>query len=87
LLTSKFQHRNYPQANALRFLHYRRTDSMKNIIGTAVGAAIDRRDGDSGIKGAVLGYFASGAIKTVAKLGILAAIGAGAVGLAKRASR
>lgn len=60
---------------------------MKNIIGTAVGAAIDRRDGDSGIKGAVLGYFASGAIKTVAKLGILAAIGAGAVGLAKRASR
>lgn len=57
---------------------------MKNIIGTAVGAAIDRRDGDSGVKGALLGYFASGAIKTVAKLGILAVIGAGVVGLVKR---
>jgi hypothetical protein len=60
---------------------------MKNIIGTAVGAAIDRRDGDSGVKGAILGYVTSGAVKTVAKLGILAAIGAGAVSLARRASR
>lgn len=60
---------------------------MKNIIGTTIGAAIDRRDGDSGIKGAVLGYFASGAVKTVAKLGILAAIGVGAIGLAKRAGK
>jgi hypothetical protein len=59
---------------------------MKNVIGTAVGAAIDRKDGDSGIKGALLGYFASGTVKTIAKLGILAAIGAGAVGLARRAS-
>lgn len=60
---------------------------MKNIIGTAVGAAIDRGDGDSGFKGALLGYFASGAIKTVAKLGVLAVIGAGVVGLVKRASK
>lgn len=60
---------------------------MKNIIGTAVGAVIDRRDGDSGFKGAILGHFASGAIKTVAKLGILAAIGAGAVGLARRVGK
>jgi len=60
---------------------------MKNILGTAMGAAIDRRDGDSGIKGALLGYLASGAVKTVAKLGLVAAIGAGAIGLARRASR
>lgn len=60
---------------------------MKNILGTAMGAAIDRRDGDSGVKGALLGYLASGAVKTVAKLGVVAAIGAGAIGLARRASR
>jgi len=60
---------------------------MKNILGTAMGAAIDRRDGDSGVKGALLGYLASGAVKTVAKLGLVAAIGAGAIGLARRASR
>lgn len=60
---------------------------MKNILGTAMGAAIDRRDGDSGVKGAMLGYLASGAVKTVAKLGLVAAIGAGAIGLARRASR
>ncbi|MET0137473.1 MAG: hypothetical protein ABW048_03465 [Sphingobium sp.] len=59
---------------------------MKNILGTAIGASIDRKDGDSGIKGAVLGYFASGAVKTVAKLGLLAALGAGAVSLARRRS-
>jgi hypothetical protein len=34
-----------------------------------------------------LGYFASGAVKTVAKLGILAAIGASAVGLTNRARK
>lgn len=60
---------------------------MKNVLGTVIGAAIDRRDGDSGVKGAVLGYLASGTVKTVAKLGVLAAIGAGAVGIFKRASR
>lgn len=60
---------------------------MKNVIGTVIGAAIDRKDGDSGVKGALLGYLASGTVKTVAKLGILAAVGAGAVGLAKRARR
>ncbi|MEC3911758.1 hypothetical protein U5A82_15170 [Sphingobium sp. CR2-8] len=60
---------------------------MKNIVGTAIGAAIDRRDGDSGVKGAVLGYAASGAVKTVAKLGTLAAIGYGLVSLARKAVR
>lgn len=48
--------------------------------------AIRRRDDDSGVKGAALGYFASNAIKTVAKLGILAVIGVGVVGLVMRES-
>ena len=60
---------------------------MKNLIGTAVGAGIDRRDGDSGIKGAILGYLTSGAIKTVAKLGLAAAVAAGAFRLARKAGR
>lgn len=60
---------------------------MKNLIGTAVGAGIDRRDGDSGIKGAILGHFASGAIKTVAKLGLAAAAAAGAFSLVRKGSR
>jgi hypothetical protein len=57
---------------------------MKNVIGTVIGAAIDRKNGDSGVKGAFLGYLASGTLK---KLGILAAIGAGVVGLVNRARR
>ena len=43
--------------------------------------------GDSGIKGALLGYMASGVVKTVAKLGLAAAVAAGAFGLARKASR
>ena len=60
---------------------------MRNLIGTAVGAAIDRRDGDSGVKGAILGYAASGALKTVAKLGVLAAIAAGTYSLVRKADK
>ena len=41
------------------------------------------RDGDNGVKGSMLGYFASGPIMTLAKLGIPAAIGAGAIRLVK----
>jgi hypothetical protein len=59
---------------------------MKNLIGTAVGAAIDRRDGDSGIKGAILGYLATGAVKTVAKLGLVAAVAVGTYSLARKAT-
>ncbi len=57
---------------------------MKNFLGSAIGAAIDRRDGDSGIKGALLGYAASAGVKTAAKLGVLAAVGCGAVALFRR---
>ncbi len=57
---------------------------MNNFIGTVIGAAIDRKDGDSGVKGALLGYVASGAVKTVGKLGLLAAVGYGVVNLVRR---
>lgn len=38
---------------------------MSNLMGALVGAAIDRRDGDSGIKGAIIGSVAESAIKLV----------------------
>lgn len=46
-----------------------------NILGMLVGAAIDREDGESGIKGAIEGYLIEGAIKTVAPLVVTFAIG------------
>ena len=48
-----------------------------NVIGMLVGAAIDRHEGDSGIKGALEGYLIEGALKVVAPLVITYAIGWG----------
>ena len=41
---------------------------MANLLGALVGAAIDRRDGDSGIKGAIIGGVAEGAIRALAPI-------------------
>ena len=41
------------------------------IIGALVGREIDRRDGDSGVKGAVIGAFAAGALRRLGPLGLL----------------
>ena len=41
---------------------------MSNLLGALIGAAIDRQDGDSGIKGAIVGTVAEGAIKIVAPM-------------------
>ena len=38
---------------------------MSNLMGALVGAAIDRRDGDSGIKGAIIGTVAESAVRLV----------------------
>ncbi len=46
-----------------------------NILGMLIGAAVDRRDGDSGIKGAVGGYMIEGALKAVIPLAITFGIG------------
>lgn len=48
-----------------------------NILGMLVGAAIDRGDGDSGVKGAFEGYVVEGLIKVVAPLAVTFAIGWG----------
>jgi hypothetical protein len=39
---------------------------MANLLGAMVGAAIDRGDGDSGIKGAIVGTVAESAIRFAA---------------------
>lgn len=36
---------------------------MANLLGALIGAAIDRGDGDSGIKGAIIGTVAESAIR------------------------
>lgn len=46
-----------------------------NALGMLLGAALDRRHGDSGVKGALEGYAAEGALKLVVPLAITFAIG------------
>ena len=48
---------------------------MSNWLGAVVGAAIDRRDGDSGVKGAILGSLAEKTIRVAAPLALTFAIG------------
>jgi hypothetical protein len=40
--------------------------AMSNLLGALIGAAIDRQDGDSGIKGAIVGTVAESAIRFLA---------------------
>ena len=46
-----------------------------SIFGALVGAAIDRSDGDSGIKGAIIGTILSKAASAIAPLIVTFAIG------------
>jgi hypothetical protein len=48
---------------------------MANLFGALVGAAIDRQDGDSGIKGAIIGTVAESAIRTLAPIAATYALG------------
>ncbi|WP_420139609.1 hypothetical protein [Sphingomonas sp.] len=48
---------------------------MANLLGALIGAAIDRQDGDSGIKGAIIGTVAESAIRAVVPLVATFAIG------------
>lgn len=48
---------------------------MANLIGALVGAAIDRQDGDSGIKGAIIGTVAESAIRVAVPLVATYALG------------
>jgi hypothetical protein len=49
--------------------------AMANLFGALIGAAIDRRDGDSGIKGAIIGTVAEGTIKVLAPIVATYALG------------
>lgn len=48
---------------------------MANLLGALVGAALDRRDGDSGIKGAIVGTVVEGAVRVLAPLVATYALG------------
>jgi hypothetical protein len=41
------------------------------VIGALVGAEIDRRDGDSGVKGAILGALVAGGLRRFGPLGLV----------------
>jgi hypothetical protein len=56
-----------------------------NMLGMLVGAAIDRQDGDSGIKGAIGGYLAQGALRVLLPIAVTYAIGWGVQYGARRA--
>ena len=44
---------------------------LRNIIGALVGREIDRRDGEGGVKGAVLGMAAMSILRRLGPLGML----------------
>ena len=48
---------------------------MANLIGILVGAAIDRQDGDSGIKGAIIGTATESALRILVPIIATYAIG------------
>lgn len=48
---------------------------MSNLLGALIGAAIDRRDGDSGIKGAIVGTVLEGTVKVMAPIVATYALG------------
>ncbi len=48
---------------------------MANLLGALIGAAIDRGDGDSGIKGAIIGTVAESAIRFAAPIVATYALG------------
>lgn len=48
---------------------------MSNLLGALIGAAIDRQDGDSGIKGAIVGTVAESAIRVLAPIAATYALG------------
>lgn len=57
---------------------------MRNLLGMLLGAAIDRSDGDSGIKGAIIGSVAQSAVRIATPLAITFAVGWGVLHLARR---
>jgi len=48
---------------------------MANLLGALIGAAIDRQDGDSGVKGMIIGTVAETAIRAIAPVVATYALG------------
>jgi hypothetical protein len=48
---------------------------MANLLGALIGAAIDRQDGDSGIKGAIVGTVVESSLRALAPLVATYALG------------
>ena len=48
---------------------------MANLLGALIGAAIDRQDGDSGIKGAIIGTVAESAVRVLTPIVATYALG------------
>lgn len=48
---------------------------MSNLLGALIGAAIDRQEGESGIKGAIIGTVAESAIRLLAPMAATYALG------------
>ncbi len=71
--------RNFQQICALHFGQQGVCDMFTEILGTFIGSKIDQQDGDSGLKGAVLGYVTPRVAGAVVKVGVFAVIGYGAV--------
>jgi hypothetical protein len=57
---------------------------MRNAIGMLLGAAMDRRDGDSGIKGAILGSVAQSTARVAIPIALTYAIGWGVLHMARK---
>ncbi len=60
---------------------------MKNLLGIVLGAVIDRKDGDSGIKGAAEGYVLESAVKIAIPLVVAFGIGWAVQHFARRGLR
>lgn len=52
---------------------------ITEVIGAVIGSKLDQRDGDSGAKGALMGYFAPRIVSAALKIGVLAVVGYGVV--------
>ena len=57
---------------------------MNNIVGMLIGAALDRRDGEGGLKGALGGYVAEAVVKAAVPIAVTFAIGWGVQFAARR---
>lgn len=56
---------------------------MRNLLGMLVGAAIDRGDGDSGLKGAIIGSIVQSTARVAMPVALTFAVGWGILHLAR----